>query len=249
MFITGGNTAYEQADFNATTESMIGSYVAPAPIGGTALRVYKSSPSVIDGEHTQEMRAYVKEGVGFLNFLGHSGGRTWGVDIGSPYDMENTNGQLPFVSSVSCNVGAFAEPSNNVLSEDFVLADNRAAIGAWSSSSLGYAYTGSLLVNYFLDGLSSNVREFGKLTSVARYRLRMTFGSGLITETMMNCTPLQADPLSRFPLPLEAGPGSSAGRYLRALFRRPEPGVPSGASRAPAQLRTCYTGQRHGLGL
>jgi hypothetical protein len=203
MFITGGNSAYEQEDFNATTESMIRSYVSPAPVGGAALRVYKSSPAVIDGEHIEEMRTYVKEGVGFINFLGHSGGRTWGVDIGSPNDLENTNGQLPFVSSVSCNVGAFAEPSNNVLSEDFVLADNRAGIGCWSSSSLGYAYTGSLLVNYFLDGLSSGGRELGKLTSVARYRLRLSFGAGMITETMLNCTPLQGDPLTRFPLPLK----------------------------------------------
>jgi hypothetical protein len=202
MFITGGNTTYEQADFNATTESQIGSYVSPPPLGGTALRVYKSSPSVIDGEHKEEMRSYVKEGVSFINFLGHSGGRTWGVDIGSPYDMENTTGQLPFVSSVSCNVGAFAEPSNNVLSEDFVLAENRAGIGVWSSSSLGYAYTGSLMVNFFLDGLSTGqVRELGKLTSVARYRLRMSYGTGTITETMLDCTPLQGDPLSLFPLP------------------------------------------------
>jgi hypothetical protein len=210
MFITGGNTAYEQADFNATTESQIGSYVSPAPVGGTALRVYKSSPSVIDGEHKEEMRSYVKEGVGFINFLGHSGGRTWGVDIGSPYDMENTNGQLPFVSSVSCNVGAFAEPSGNVLSEDFVLAENRAGIGVWSSSSLGYAYTGSLMVGFFLDGMSKGqLRELGMLTSMARYRLQMSFGSGSITETMLNCTPLQGDPLSRFPLPLQPDLGIS----------------------------------------
>ncbi|MBP1658130.1 MAG: hypothetical protein H6Q31_2731, partial [Bacteroidetes bacterium] len=212
MFITGGNTAYEQGDFNSTTEDQIKSYVAPAPIGGTALRVYKSSPSVIDGEHTEEMRSYVKQGVAFINFLGHSGGRMWGVDIGSPYDMENVTGQLPFVSSVSCNVGAFAEPSNDVLSEEFVLADNRAAIGAWSSSSLGYAYTGSLMVTYFLDGLSKDMlREIGKLTSLARYRLGMAFGTSPIAETMLNCTPLQGDPLSRFPIPLKPDLGITAG--------------------------------------
>ncbi len=210
MFITGGNTVYEQSDFNSTTESQIEEYITPAPLGGTPLRVYKSSPSVIDGEHKEEMRSYIKEGVGFINFLGHSGGRTWGVDIGSPYDMENTNGQLPFVSSVSCNVGAFAEPSNNVLSEDFMLAENRAGIGAWSSSSLGYAYTGSLMVGYFLEGLKGEqLRELGKLTSVARYRLRIVYGSGAVTETMLNCTPLQADPLSRFPLPLKPDLGVS----------------------------------------
>lgn len=211
MFITGGLTAYEQADFNATTESMIGSYVNPAPVGGTPLRVYKASGAVIDGEHTQEMRQHIKDGVGFVNFLGHSGGRTWGVDIGSPYDMENTNGQFPFVSSVSCNAGAFAEPSNNLLSEDFVLAENRGAIGMWSSSSLGYAYTGSLLVGYFLDGLSQNMREFGKLTTLARYRLRTSFGAGSIIESALNSTPLQGDPLSRFPLPLKPDLGITPG--------------------------------------
>jgi hypothetical protein len=140
----------------------------------------------------------IKEGLAFVNFLGHSGGRTWGVDIGSPNDMENTTGQLPFVSSVSCNVGAYAEPSNNVLSEEFVLADNRGAIAVWSSSSLGYAYTGSILVDNFLRGLSrDSLREFGKLTSAARYRLWMEFGGSYITAAAMNCTPLQGDPRLR----------------------------------------------------
>ena len=61
------------------------------------------------------------------------------MDIGSPNDLQNTNGRVPFVSSVSCNVGAFSEPTSNVLSEDFVLADNRGAVAVWASASLAYA--------------------------------------------------------------------------------------------------------------
>ncbi|HTR98699.1 MAG TPA: C25 family cysteine peptidase, partial [Bacteroidota bacterium] len=149
------------------------------------------------------LQAIVNTGVAFINFLGHSGGRVWGVDIGSPDDLQNTTGRLPFVSSVSCNVGAFSEPSSNVLSEDFILADNRGAIGVWSSASLAYASVGSSLVNNFFGDLTADsMRDFGALTTLARVQLWQRSGADYITLAAVNLTPLLGDPLSRLALPL-----------------------------------------------
>lgn len=202
LFITGGTSSGEQSTFNSRSESTINTYVTPVPVGGTPFRVYKSTEAVIDGENKALLRKLVKQGLVFMNFLGHSGGRIWGVDIGSPYDLENTDGKLPFVSSVSCNVGAFAEPSNNVLGEDFLLADNRGSIATWASSSLGYPTPGWLLMNNFLIGaITDSLREFGALTSMARYRLWQGSQTDPIVQAMVSLNPLIGDPLSRFALP------------------------------------------------
>lgn len=203
LMITGGNSPAEQSSFNNSTESLINLYIQPPPLGGTPYRVYKATAAVIDGENKQYMRNRVRDGVVFVNFLGHSGGRIWGVDIGSPYDLENTNGRLPFVSSVSCNVGAFAEPSNNVLAEDFFMADNRGAIAAWASSSLGYPTPGTILVNHFLGGVRDSLRGLGVLTTNARFRLWQTSPGNAIYQAMVNLNPLIGDPLSRLAIPLK----------------------------------------------
>jgi hypothetical protein len=202
LFITGGATPGEKITYNTQSDASIQQYVLPPSIGGTPYRVYKSTPNTIDGENIDLLRGIVANGLVFMSFLGHSGGRIWGVDIGRPSDLQNTDGKLPFVSSVSCNVGAFAEPSSNVLSEDFVLADNRAAIGMWASSSLGYATVGQALVNFFLRSVQiDTARAFGELTTTARIQLWQLRGSDRITVASCNLTPLIGDPLSMLALP------------------------------------------------
>ncbi len=203
LMITGGNTLSEQTGFNYLSESSIGTYIKPAPFGGTPLRIYKTTPGYIDGEHKQELKDLLRNGLVFMSFTGHSGGRIWGVDPGPAGEFENTNGKLPFVSSVSCNVGGFATPANSVFAEDLVLADNRGAIASWASSSLGYATYGAALTNYWLaNATADSVREFGKLTTNARYQLWFETGSGYITIAMVNLNPLIGDPMSKMAVPL-----------------------------------------------
>jgi hypothetical protein len=202
LFITGGATDDEKMLFNSQSDATIRAVVVPAPIGGTPFRVYKTTPNTIDGENKQLLRDLVRDGLVFMNFLGHSGGRIWGVDIGTPGDLENTNGMLPFVTSVSCNVAAFAEPLSNVLSEDFVLAHNRGAIGMWASSSLGYASIGASLVQYFLESVRDDTaRVLGEITTAARIRLWQLRGSDYVTLASLNLNPLIGDPLSSLAIP------------------------------------------------
>ncbi len=201
LFISGGTSPNEQVDFNGKSDYTANTYVVPPPVGGAAYRVYKSTPDAVDGEHKQQLQDIVNSGVVFVNFLGHSGGRIWGVDIGSPNDLQNTNGRVPFVSSVSCNVGAFSEPTSNVLSEDFVLADNRGAVAVWASASLAYASVGASLVNnFFLGATVDTVRDFGTLTTAARLKTWQSLPLNYISNGALKLMPLLGDPLSRFAL-------------------------------------------------
>jgi len=203
LYITGGDDLNEQTAFNLLSDRSIGTYIAPPPIGGTPIRVYKNVPAVIDAGYKQYLKDLVKQGLSFISYIGHSGGRVLGVDIGSPLDLENTDGKLLFFSSVSCNVGAFAEPSGNVLAEDFVLAPNRGAIAAWASAALGYPYQGAQLFDFVLDGIQKDsLRDFGTLTTLARLRLWQQYPS-FISAGDLSLTPLLGDPLSRLALPLK----------------------------------------------
>jgi len=202
LVITGGVNASEQATFNYLADNTIGTYIVPPPVGGTPLRVYKSTPGYVDGENKERVLTLIREGVSYMSFTGHSGGRIWGVDVGHPSQLENTDGKLPFVSSVTCNVGGFATPQNSVLSEDFLFADNRGAIASWASASIGFVTYGWLLNNYWLaTARDDSVREIGALVTSAFYRLWVNVGSGAVTIAMINLNPLIGDPLSRFALP------------------------------------------------
>ena len=227
LFIAGGTSAGEQTDFNGKSDFTLNTYVLAPPVGGFAYRVYKSTPDAIDGEHRQQLQDIVNHGVVFVNFLGHSGGRVWGVDIGSPDDLQNTTGMLPFVSSVSCNVGAFSEPSSNVLSEDFLLADNRGSVAFWASASLAYANVGSFLVDSFFRGVTvDSVRDFGTLTTAARMKVWQSSGSNYISIGSVNLTPLLGDPLSRLAIPLKPDLAvSSADLYLNSKSPTPADSV------------------------
>lgn len=203
LFITGGNTTSEQSQFNGYSEGMISQRIVPSPLGGNPSRVYKSTRGAIDGEHKARLKKLVKDGLVFMNFIGHSGGRIWGVDIGPPDELENTNGKLPFVSSVSCNVGGFSDPLTHVLAEDFLLADNRGAIGAWASSTLGYPDLGRDIVDNFLRGVVDTVRTLGVLTTNARVRLLRSFPSDFRINATVKTNNLIGDPLSTLAIPLK----------------------------------------------
>ncbi|MGA9120760.1 MAG: C25 family cysteine peptidase, partial [Bacteroidota bacterium] len=202
LFMTGGSDSGEWADFDAKSDYMISTYIDPSPVGGKSIRAYKMSPGYIDGSMKPQLQAIFADGIEFVSFIGHSGGRIWGLDPGSPYDFQNTNGWWPFVASVSCNVGAFAEPTGGVLAEDFLLADHRGGVGVWASASLGYPTHGTLLVDYFLDFMRNGARSVGELTTVSRIRLWQSLGSDYITIAHQYLTPLIGDPATRLPLPL-----------------------------------------------
>jgi hypothetical protein len=205
LFITGGDDQGEQFTFDYYSDNFVNLYWAPYPIGGTTTKVYKSTNAIIDGENESFLQQTIQNGVVFVNFIGHSGGRIWDVNIGSPSQLQNTNGYLPFVSSVSCNVGFFSDPDTTVLSEDFMNANNRGAIGVWSSASVGYASVGNILVDKFLSMATQNyARNFGIMTTLSRLQFWIDndkVGAPLVTETE-HLTPLLGDPYSNLAIPV-----------------------------------------------
>ncbi len=204
MFVTGGTNSSEQWQFNSLSNLLINESVTPFPLGGEVFKIYKSSSAIIDGDYKYYMQGLVNEGLSFINFIGHSGGRIWNVDIGNPNDLQNTNGKLPFINSVSCNIGAFYSYYANVLSEDFLFADNKGAIGCWASSHISSANTGYWLTKKFLFAATKeSVQAFGDLTHLSKLYFWMINGY-TTTPTIIhtfNLYPLIGEPYTRFAIP------------------------------------------------
>jgi ribosomal protein S28E/S33 len=212
LFITGGTTPAEQTTYRTRSEALIRDQVAPDPVAGEALRAYKASDAVFDTGLRDTIRREIAAGLLFLNYLGHSTARSWGVDIGSPAALGNDGGRTPFVASVSCNIGAFAEPSGNVLAEDLLLAEDRGAIAVWSSSSLGYPTPGTQLVRAALSAMGEDsLRGLGELTSRALLALWQSDPADPIVRAMVRLNPLLGDPLTRLVLPTLPDPAIASG--------------------------------------
>ncbi|MEO8167506.1 MAG: C25 family cysteine peptidase, partial [bacterium] len=191
------------AGYGPASDAFINDKITPSPIGGTAFRAYKTTTGTIDGEHKARMKEIIRNGVVFLNFIGHSGGRVWEVDIGPPDELENTNGKLPFLASVSCNVGAFSDPISYVLAEDFILADNRGSIASWASSTLGFPFYGNILTRNLLQDVRDSSRAFGPLTTNAKIKMLRDSPWDFLTNTTVKTNNLLGDPASRLAIPLK----------------------------------------------
>ena len=201
LFMTAGGDTSENVSFGQISDNVIAIFTAPAPLGAENIRAYKTAPAVIDGSMKPMLMQIFNSGISLVSFLGHSGGRIWGLDAGSPYDLQNTGGELPFIVSVSCNVGSFATPTGMVLAEDYLLADHRGAIAMWASASLGYPSYGTLLFEDFLGAMTQGARALGAATTTSRILLWEQGGDNFITLAHEYLTPLLGDPLSQFAVP------------------------------------------------
>ncbi|MGD0338450.1 MAG: C25 family cysteine peptidase [Bacteroidota bacterium] len=201
LFISGGNTDVEKHSFDGQSMDFIGRFVVPPPIAGIADTIMKTTSSVVDGEHKDRIRAIYNEGVVFSNFIGHSGGRFWAVDAGDPATLQNA-GKYVFGSSVSCNVGFFADNRSNVYSEDFIFAHRAGAIAFWAGAGFSSYSLGSVVTEFFLSGVAKDtLRDLGKLTTLARIGLWTHYGPSDKITPGINLYPLLGDPATQLAIP------------------------------------------------
>ncbi len=173
LFISGGFDFIEQGQFGQQSKRLIADFVESAPTCGSGLLLHKSSEGYQEGEHRQEILDTIDQGVAWVNFIGHAGSRTWdlmfhNVDI----DALDNHPRLPFITSMTCHTGRFAEPNQTSFGEYFVMVPEKGAIGFMGTSGWGYSYEDyTFLRKLFPLALQDTVRHLGELVSKAKVRL------------------------------------------------------------------------------
>ncbi|MDF2189771.1 C25 family cysteine peptidase [Paraflavitalea sp. CAU 1676] len=133
--------------------------------GGKVYTFCKSLSNTTDQFASDQIAKLFNEGIGFLNYFGHSSATTLEFNLDKP-ESYNNQGKYPVFFVNGCNAGNFFTyypqrlTSNETLSEKFVLAKQRGSIAFVASTHFG-------IVNYlnlFLTKLYQNIsgQDFNK---------------------------------------------------------------------------------------
>ncbi len=203
LFITGGFNDFEQGQFIHQSNLIIEKYIDKDPVYGQSFMINKTTNDKKEGENRQEILDRLNEGVLWTNFIGHAGSRTWDLMFHNPDIEDLDNGsQLPFVSSMTCHTGRFAEPNQDCFGEKFVGQRQSGAISFLGTSGWGYASEDFLFLDsLFPIVLQDSVRYIGDAITKAKIALWEMYGSSTHVKNMIYQYALLGDPALKIALP------------------------------------------------
>ncbi|MCO5237482.1 MAG: C25 family cysteine peptidase [Chitinophagaceae bacterium] len=160
---------------NPTLTAEIGGYmnhlktvIEDTLLGGN-VKNFTNSSVVKSDLSSEDLKRLFSEGIGILNYFGHSSASTLEFNIDDPNMYEN-QGKYPFFLVNGCLAGdifMFDQTRINMvssLSEKYILADQRGSIGFIASSHFG-------IVNYlnsYLNGLYKTISQSGYGLSIGK---------------------------------------------------------------------------------
>ncbi len=203
LFISGGFDFLEQNQFSQQSAQLIRQYVTAAPTFGHATALNKTSDGLEEGEHRQDILDTIDSGVAWANFIGHAGSRTWDLMFHN-MDIEALNNapRYPFITSMTCHTGRFAEPNQVAFGEHFLLSGDRGAIGFMGTSGWGYSYEDyTFLRKIFPAALQDTLRSLSEIIDAAKVQLWAEAGSSLQIRDMIYQYNLLGDPGLKLAVP------------------------------------------------
>ncbi len=203
LFISGGFDQYEQLVFGQQSQTLIDDFVTGPPIGGNAIHIGKESTGLAEGEHRDDLLKAFDDGIVWANFIGHAGSSTWDLMFHNPdIDLLNNGPKYPFITSMTCHTGRFAEPNQDSFGEYFLRVVDKGAVAFWGTAGWGYTYEDYMFLRQMYPiMLQNSVQEIGKGLSQARAGLWSTLGEGLHVRNIILQYVLLGDPALDLALP------------------------------------------------
>ena len=203
LFITGGFNSSEQRMFMNQSNFLIHNYVLPPPASCRALQINKTTEGYFEGEKKEEVLTAMNKGLLWVNFVGHAGSRTWDLMFSHPDIEELTNeNKYPFITSMTCHTGRFANPEQDSFGEHFLLTDRKGAIGFWGTTGWGYVFQDNILLrNIFKATMVDTMHALGPATTYAKIKLWEGYGGGFYNINTINQYTLLGDPVIDLALP------------------------------------------------
>ncbi|UCE05351.1 MAG: hypothetical protein JSW07_17305, partial [bacterium] len=202
LFITGGFNRSEQAMFMSQTDYLINNFVIPPPASCRPLQINKTTEGYFEGEKKKEILDGINHGALWVNFLGHAGSRTWDLMFNhSDVDELSNQNKYPFITSMTCHTGRFADPENS-FAEHFLLAENKGAIAFWATTGWGYVFQDNVLLkNLFKSTLLDTTHLLGNATTYAKLKLWENYGNSIYNISTIHQYTLLGDPVMDLALP------------------------------------------------
>jgi hypothetical protein len=205
---SGGKSGDTSDDFAQQSE-LIRSQTIPQKYHVQRVYTYALGDRQVYVGSTSKLKDNINDGVIFLQFMGHGGGRIW-----SDYNLLNasdiktlSNTCYPFVSSLACFASAFDLEGLSSIGETFVAEPNKGAIAHIGMSGLGYLNEDLDFGHFLSEGLFvKNLTTIGEISSYTKAKFygrygEYSFAGHALTE---GCV-LLGDPLIPINRPIESG--------------------------------------------
>jgi hypothetical protein len=165
------------------------------PFGYTVLKLYLTNPSLTEADALrQTLIDEMNNGSMLVNYIGHAGldrlaweGLLRTSDLGSPLNNGNTP---PVLIAMTCDVGRFAMPGYDSLSESLVLKNGRGAVAVWAPTGLSFNNLAKILDEGFFASAFRGSAPLGDL--ILNAFQHYNFRGGPVY--MMDIYNLQGDP-------------------------------------------------------
>jgi subtilase family serine protease len=149
--------------FETQSEQLADSFIVPPPARFNPIEVYKQNdtyyPPGFDSPEGDTVEMYINSpGVAAANYIGHGATWTWGTilwDSDIEDDLHNGS-RMPFVTSMTCHTGRFANPYIDSFGEIWMWKEGGGAVAFFGSTGWGSSYWDRLQIGYlyrrlFLD--------------------------------------------------------------------------------------------------
>ena len=205
LFISGGFDHLEQSSFRGQSNALYNEFVLPPPMSGHADMIQKTSLDYREGENRNEILASINSGKAWINFIGHAASRTWDLMFhNADIDLLNNGPRYPFITSMTCHTGRFAQPDQESFGENFVLAEGKGAIAFLGTSGWGFSYEDYLFLRKLFPRVAvDSLRVLGQIVDGAKTELWATFGGSRHIHDMLLQYNILGDPATRLAIPLQ----------------------------------------------
>ena len=145
LSITGGADAAENSQFNffmddykAITDDTL--------FGGKTERFNKTSVATVQQASSARIAQLFQEGLGFIQYFGHSSATTFEFNLSSP-EIYNSTGKYPFFCASGCTAGNYYtyDPQrltgDLTLSEKYIFANQKGSIGFLADTHFGIPFS------------------------------------------------------------------------------------------------------------
>ncbi|MCB0647533.1 MAG: hypothetical protein KDC49_12780 [Saprospiraceae bacterium] len=153
VHLGGGANAGEQSSIKWFLDRMTDT-ITTGEFGGQVSSFFKTSSSNVQVANLEGIRKNINNGASVITFFGHAAVGTFEFSLDKPESYAN-EGKYPFIFSLGCYSGNIHTPSKGI-SEEFLFAPNRGAIGFIASAGTAYLSTQGVYGTKFYAKLTSN---------------------------------------------------------------------------------------------
>ncbi len=168
LHLGGGNNSSEQSTFKFYLENFE-DIVRDTFYGGNVTAFYKNSSNPIQIAQGNFLTNRINNGVSLITFFGHSSPNSFDFTIDDPNNYNNSP-KFPFILSNGCYSGNIFNEAPGI-SEDFIFAANKGAIGFLATTALSSSnglsnYSRNFYYNLSPENYLSTVGELMKTTII-----------------------------------------------------------------------------------